>query len=63
MPNFEETQYDELELATEFNLFYVVFADLENFLNKAIDDGNIDVSIGREMIHVFNIYKDQFGGV
>ena len=63
MPNFEETQYDELELATEFSLFYVVFADLENFLNKAINDGNIDANIGREMIHVFNIYKEQFGGV
>ena len=62
-PNFNETHYDELELATEFNLFYVVFADLENFLNKAIEDGNIDGNIGREMIHVFNIYKEQFGGV
>ena len=29
MPKFEETHYDELELATDFNLFYVVFADLD----------------------------------
>ena len=63
LPNFDETQYDGLELATEFNLFYVVFADLENFLNKEMKDGNIDTNIGREMIHVFNIYKEQFGGV
>ena len=63
MPNFEETQYDELELATEFNLFYVVFTDLENFLNKAIDEGSIDANICREMIYVFNAYKDQFGGI
>lgn len=62
MPNFEETHYDELEMATDFNLFYVVFADLENFLNKSIDDGMIDPSIGREMIHVVQIYHDLYGG-
>ena len=62
MPNFQETHYDELELATDFNLFYVVFADLENFLKKSIDDGMIDPNIGREMIQVYQIYNDQFGG-
>lgn len=62
MPNFEETHYDELELATDFNLFYVVFADLENFLKKSIDDGMIDPNIGREMIHVVHIYQDVYGG-
>lgn len=62
MPNFEETHYDELELATDFNLFYVVFADLENFLNKSIEDGMIDPNIGREMIHVTHIYNELFGG-
>lgn len=62
MPNFQETHYDELELATEFNLFYVVFADLENFLKKSMDDGMIDANIGREMIHVVQIYHEMFGG-
>ena len=62
MPNFQETHYDELELATDFNLFYVVFADLENFLKKGIDDGMIDPNIGREMIHVYNVYNEMFGG-
>ena len=62
MPNFQETHYDELELATDFNLFYVVFADLENFLKKSIDDGMIDPNIGREMIHVVQIYHDLYGG-
>lgn len=62
MPNFSETHYDELELATEFNLFYIVFADLHNFLKKSIDDGTIDANIGREMIHVVEIYQDMFGG-
>lgn len=62
MPNFEETHYDELELATDFNLFYVVFADLENFLKKGMKDGMIDPNIGREMIHVVQIYHDLYGG-
>ena len=62
MPNFQETHYDELELATDFNLFYVVFADLENFLKKSIDDDMIDPNIGREMIHVYQIYNELFGG-
>ena len=62
MPNFQETHYDELEMETDFNLFYVVFADLENFLNKSIDDGMIDPNIGREMIHVVQIYNELYGG-
>ena len=62
MPNFQETHYDELEMATDFNLFYVVFADLENFLKKSIDDGMIDPNIGREMIHVYHIYNELYGG-
>ena len=50
-------------MATDFNLFYVVFADLENFLKKNIDDGMIDVSIGREMLNVVEVYHDMFGGL
>ena len=62
MPNFEETHYDELELATDFNLYYVVFSDLGNFLKKSISDGMIDVSIGREMLNVFDVYQELYGG-
>ena len=62
LPNFKETHYDELELATEFNLYYVVFADLENFLKKSIADGMIDVSIGREMLKVLDVYQELYGG-
>ena len=61
-PNYQETHYDELELATDFNLFYVVFADLENFLKKSIEDDMIDPNIGREMIHVVEIYNEVYGG-
>lgn len=62
LPNFNETHYDELELATEFNLYYVVFADLENFINKSIAEGTIDPKIGREMIQVVHLYNEIFGG-
>lgn len=61
-PNYAETHYDELELATEFNLYYVNFALLDKFLNKCINDGTIDPNIGREMIHVFNVYNEVYGG-
>ena len=62
MPNFQETHYDELELATEFNLFYVVFEDLENFLKKSMNDDMIDKKIGREMLQVVKIYHEIYGG-
>ncbi|MBQ3306809.1 MAG: NUDIX hydrolase [Bacilli bacterium] len=58
LPNFEETHYDELELATEFDLFYIPFVDLKNFLQKCIEDEKIDPNIGREMIHVVEIYNE-----
>ena len=61
-PNYAETHYDELELATEFNLYYVNFALLDKFLKKCIKDGSIDPNIGREMIHVFSIYNEVYGG-
>lgn len=62
LPNLSETHYDELELSTEFNLFYIIFADLKKFLRKNIADGMIDSSIGREMLCVVDIYDEVFGG-
>lgn len=62
LPNFNETHYDALELATDFDLFYVYFSDLENFLKKCMDDDSIDKNIGREMLHVVHEYNEIFGG-
>ena len=40
-PNFDETHYDALELQSEFNLYYVLFADLDIFLkNSTLSLGN-----------------------
>ena len=61
IPNLAETHYDELELETEFNLFYVDFVTLDQFLEKQIDLGTIDKKIGREMLFVVEEYKNVYG--
>lgn len=63
VPNKENTHYDELELETDFNLFYVSFSSLKEFLNNCIECGSIDKNIGREMLHVVDIYNDVYGGM
>lgn len=61
-PDFSKTHYDELELATDFNLYYVNFKNLDSFLNKAITDSQVDAKIGREMILAFEEYNKKYGG-
>ena len=61
-PNFEETRYDELELSTDFELFYVDFKDLKRFIENNRDEGHIDKKIAREMLFVISIYEEEFGG-
>lgn len=63
LPNFNETHYDELELATDFNLFYINFKDFDQFLKKSIEDGKIDPKIGREMLIVYREYCELYGGI
>lgn len=62
VPNFNNTHYDELELETDFNLFYVDFSTLDEFLQKEVNLGHIDKKIGREMMHVVDVYNELFGG-
>ena len=61
-PNYEETHYDELELATDFDLFYINFKDLKEFLIDCIEHDKIDPNIGREMINVTEVYNELYGG-
>lgn len=63
VPDYSKTHYDQLELASDFNLFYVNVESLDDFLYKAMDEGNIDKSIAREMLLVYEEYKKRFGGV
>ena len=60
-PILSETHYDELELETEFNLFYVPFSELDKFIEKQMDIGNMDKKIGREMLFVIEEYKNIYG--
>lgn len=62
VPNFSETHYDELECQTEFNLFYISLNNLQEFLNNAIKEKSLDVSIGREMLLVLDEYESLYGG-
>jgi len=62
IPNFSETHYDELELVTQFNLYYIHFRYLKDFLLKSIEDGTTDSAIGREMLCVVDEYNKIFGG-
>ncbi len=62
VPNFDETHYDELELETDFDLFYVDFKDLKAFIERHMKEGNIDSKIAKEMLSVISIYEEEFGG-
>lgn len=59
LPNFMETQYDELEMATDFNLYYIKWKDLETFLQQQ-ESQEMDPNITREMLHVIEEYNRQF---
>ena len=62
LPDLSKTHYDELELATDFNLYYVNFNTLEKFLKNAIENGSIDVNIAKEMLNVVDVYHEVYGG-
>ena len=56
-PNIDETHYDELELETDFNLFYINIDELDSFIKKSMSSNNMDSNIGREMIYVYEEYE------
>lgn len=62
IPNFSYTQYDVLEQKSDFDLFYIPFSDLAEFLNHNINNGMIDIKIGREMLYALKEYKEVYGG-
>lgn len=57
VPNYQETNYDELELQTEFNLIYTDVAGLGDFLDEAVVEGSLDPNICREMRLVVEEYN------
>ena len=63
VPNLEETNYDELERLSDFNLYYVPFNDLESFLHDALGNGTIDIGICKEMLLALEEYKRFYGSM
>ena len=60
-PDFSRTKYDQLEMKTDFDLFYVSFSNLEKFLISKIDSNEIDPKIAREMLHIVREYNQIYG--
>ena len=57
VPNYAETNYDELECQTEFNLMYTDVLGLGDFLDDAVKEGMMDPNICREMKLVVDEYN------
>ena len=51
------------EFTCDFNLYYIAFDDLEDFLHEALDSGKINVGICKEMLLVLEEYKRFYGGI
>ena len=63
IPDLQKTHYDELELETEFKLFYLPISELKSFLEKKLETGEVDQKIGIEMLFVTEEYEKIFGGI
>lgn len=61
IPNINNTHYDELELLSEFKLFYVSLSGLRSFLIKAKKEEKIEMTIYREIMYTIDIYEEVFG--
>ena len=46
-----------MKILADYNL-----NELQEFLNKSIDDGSLDINIGREMLLVLEEYNNLYGG-
>ena len=57
VPNYAETNYDELECQTDFNLMYTDVIGLSSFLDEAVEEGTMDPNICREMKLVAEEYN------
>lgn len=61
MPDYQKTNYDELELQSEFNLVYTDVSTFSSFLDEAVIDGMMDPNICREMKIVAEEYNRIYG--
>ena len=63
IPDLSNTEYDDIELQSDFNLFYVKLSDFENFIKNCMAEGTIDKNIANEMLIALDEYDYLFGGV
>ena len=63
IPDLSNTEYDDIELQSDFNLFYVKLSDFENFIKNCMSEGTIDKNIANEMLIALDEYDYLFGGV
>ena len=59
-PDANNLVLDSIEKESDFNIYKINIADLDNFLNNCLESGKIDPSIGREMLLVSATYNDMF---
>lgn len=60
LPDYSNTHYDELELASDFNLFYLNFDNLKEFIEEKSAENSMDLNIAREMLYVIEEYHKMF---
>ena len=63
VPDLSSTAYDDIELQSEFNLFYIKLSEFENFINNCILEETIDKTIANEMLIALDEYDYLYGGV
>lgn len=63
VPDLSNTEYDDIELQSEFNLFYVRLSEFERFINNCVVEGTIDKNIANEMLIALEEYDYLYGGL
>lgn len=60
LPDDTKTNYDDLELMSEFQLFYVPMDQFSSFLEEKEKEGSLDKQIGREMKFALCEYQERW---
>ena len=63
IPDLNNTEYDDIELQSEFNLFYIKLSEFETFIKNCITEKNIDKTIANEMLIALDEYDYLYGGL
>lgn len=61
IPDLNNTEYDDLEIETDFNLFYIKLDEFESFINKCIEEQTIEKTIASELLIAYEEYNLLYG--